>query len=153
MAAYKILAIAAASGRLGYALLEDNRLIDWGISQVAARSTSEAASSTAYWIEYLKPEVVVTESIGNQCRKRGNTISILQAINVVADDAPQLNVTVSKNRAYQNKYEEAQALAEQFPELSSRLADKPAIWLNEPRRMIIFEALSMALQVRQIENQ
>lgn len=152
MAGYRTLAIAAARGRLGFALLENEQLADWGLSQVAASSTQEAARITNYWLAHMKPEVIVTECIASGCRKRGKTIEILEAINKVATDVPILNVTVSKVQAFQNKYEEARALAKRFPELKPKLAEKPAIWETEPRRMIIFEAVSMALQIRQGES-
>jgi len=59
-----------------------------------------------------------------------------------------LNAAITKAQAYRNKYEEAKALADEYSELLSRLVETAFPWKKEPRRMILFEALSMALQVR-----
>ncbi|MEQ8954363.1 MAG: hypothetical protein RL120_09535, partial [Gammaproteobacteria bacterium] len=71
-----------------------------------------------------------------------------EAATRAARESDVINVTTSKVRTYRDKYQEAQALVKQYPELLPRLARKPAIWLNEPRRMILFEALSLALRLR-----
>lgn len=148
MAAYRTLAIAAATGRLGFVYLEDKRLVEWGISTVAAQSIENATLHTTKWLGTFKPELVVTEAINDKCLKGGHSIALIAAIEHSVQSANVLNATVTRHRAYENKYQEAEALAQDFPELSPRLAEKPAIWRREPRRMIIFEALSMALQVR-----
>ena len=148
MAAYRTLAIAVATGRVGYVYLEDKQLVDWHVSRKAAKSIDAAASHAKSWIEIFSPEVVVTETINNQCAKGRNTIALIAAIEQIAHDAPVLNATVTKARAYRNKYEEASALVKLYPELAQRQMCKPQAWLTEPRRTVIFEALSMALKVR-----
>ena len=124
MAAFKTLAIAAGTWRVGYVYLEDNKLIDWHVSRSAARSIDAAADHAQEWFDILTPELVVTEAINSKCAKGRNTIALIAAIEQTANDAPVLNATVTKARAYKNKYEEAKALLNQYPELALRSAKK-----------------------------
>ncbi|MEH6727613.1 MAG: hypothetical protein V7703_15765 [Hyphomicrobiales bacterium] len=148
MAGYKVLGIAVATGKVGYALLEGERLIDWGLSKVASKSPAQVAAKTSYWIDLLKPEALVSEQLTKRMRKHGLTIKLLAAIAKAAEDAPVINVTVPRLRIHKNKYEEAEALARRFPELKSQLPKKPPCWLPEPRSMIFFEALTLALSLK-----
>ncbi|MFK5979706.1 MAG: hypothetical protein QM488_12560 [Rhizobiaceae bacterium] len=151
MAEFRIMAIAAASGRIGYVVMAEDKLVDWGISRAASRSSKKAHAKAKDWIDQLKPEVVVTEAIGPPSRKHGKTLVIMEAITNAAKDSDVINVTTSKTRSHRDKYQEAKILAKRYPELQTRLAKKPACWLAEPRRMILFEALSLALRIRQTE--
>ena len=148
MVRFRVLAIAVATGRVGYVLLENDKLVDWGISRVAARSPEKAREVASDWIRKLDPEAVVTEKLGSNRHKRGKTLKLMEAVTRSARESAAINVTTAKARSYRDKYEEAKALAKRYPELLPRLAKKPAIWLNEPRRMILFEALSLALRLR-----
>ena len=148
MAGYKVLGIAAATGKVGYALLEGERLADWGLSKAASKSPALAAAKAKTWIELLKPESVVSEQLTKRSKKSGKTIELLAAIAKVAEDAPIVNAVVPRIRLYKDKYEHAEALARRFPDLQSRLPKKPPVWLSEPRNMIIFEALTLALSLK-----
>lgn len=148
MTKFRVLAMAVATGRIGYVLLENDKLIDWGISRVAARSPDKALETAKDWISKLDPQAVVTEAAGSNRHKRSKTLALMEAVTRAARESDVINVTTAKVRTYRDKYQEAQALVKQYPELLPRLARKPAIWLNEPRRMILFEALSLALRLR-----
>ena len=71
-------------------------------------------------------------------------------IGTVARTAEQnylLDVSVKCPRPTHNKYEDAKALAERFPELLPWGPKKRRIWEPEPRNTIYFEALALALQI------
>lgn len=152
VAAYRVLGIAAATGRIGYALLSDGDLVDWGMSRPASLSPELSAAQTKEWLTMFQPEVVVTEKLSASCRKRGRTLALIPAISQAASEAGALSVSVERIQGYKDKYAEAQALARLFPALSNQIPPKPPIWLPEPRPMIIFEALALALSVRQPED-
>lgn len=152
VAAYKVLGIAAATGRIGYALLSDGDLVDWGMSRPASLSPELSAAQTKEWLTMFQPEVVVTEKLSASCRKRGLTLALIPAINEAAKEAGALTVSVERVNGYKNKYAEARALVRRFPDLSDHVPKTPPIWLPEPRPMIIFEALALALSVRQPED-
>jgi len=147
MAGYRVLGIAAATGRIGYALLEGERLIDWGMSKVASKSATLAAAKVKFWIDLLKPDALVSEQLTRRSKKYGRTVEVLAAIAKAAEDAPIVNTLLPRIRIHRDKYEAADALARRFPDLQSRLPKKPPMWLPEPKNMIIFEALTLALSL------
>lgn len=154
MAGLKVLAIAVATGRVGYVLIEEGRLIDWKMSKKAYRSVAEARRCTKTWIELFKPDVLVTEKIAKTSRKGEQSRSVTRSIARVAEKAPLLDVSMLRIQEHANKYVEAQVLAARFPDLAGRLPKKPRLWQSEPFAMIYFEALALALPIvdrRQIE--
>lgn len=148
MAEFRVLGIAVSSTRIGYVLLANDKLVDWGVSGAATDSPKKAAAKTKELIDLLKPEAVITELPGSNKRKRGKTLKLMEAITCAAQASSTTSVTTTRLRRFKDKYQEAQALAAEFPELAPRLAKKPKIWLSEPRRMILFEALALAQRLR-----
>ncbi|MEJ8574146.1 hypothetical protein [Microbaculum marinum] len=150
MSEFRIIGIAVASGRIGYAMLTcDDKLVDWGASRAAALSPDAARAKVTAWIDLIHPGAIVTERPGSNARKRGLTLALMQAVTETASQSDAICVTTTKVRRYKDKYREAAALAKEFPELLPHLPKKPAVWLNEPKRMILFEALSLALRLRE----
>lgn len=148
VADYRVLGIAAGTGRIGYALLNNEALVDWGLSKKASRSPELAARQTRRWIELHRPEVIVIELLNSRSRKRGRTPLLIAAVSQAAADASVLTASVERIQNYPNKYEEARALARRFPDLSSNVPCQPPIWLPEPRKLIYFEALALTLSVQ-----
>ena len=58
-------------------------------------------------------------------------------------------MSVPRIQDYANKYEEAAALALQYPDIKPWLPPKRRFFDNEPRSTVLFEALSLALGVIQ----
>lgn len=148
MARYRILAVAAASGRVGYAFLVGDKLKDWHVSYTAAKSSIKAAAEAQKWINRLKPDVVVTEKAEEAVRKGKKTKAIIEAIAGTAEHNYLLDVSVARSHDYANKYEEAAALARQYPEIQAWLPKKRRFFDNEPRNTVLFEALSFAESIR-----
>jgi len=150
MPEFRTMGIAVASGRIGYAVLsQDDKLLDEGASQTATRSPEDAAAKVKAWIDLVQPGAIVTEEIGSNPRKRGRTLCMMKAVYETVRESDAISVTTPKVRRYKDKYREAAALAEEFPELLPHVPEKPACWLNEPKRMILFEALALALRLRE----
>ena len=147
MARLKVLAIAVATGRVGYVFLDGRNLIDWQISKKANKSTKQARAYAQKWIKRFKPDVVVTERTTKPCKKGDHAKSIIAAIAKVAEDTDLLDVSVPRLRAFKNKYEEARELASQFPDLLVRVPKEPRIWQSEPFSTTYFEALALALLI------
>lgn len=141
------MAIAAASQRVGYVFLIDDKLAHWRLSVKASKSPALAARQAADWIADFKPHVVITEKVGPHSRKGERTRQLIAAISRVASDAKVNDVVVPRIQSYANKYEEAAALAERFPIIEPWRPKKPRMWESEPRNMIFFEALALTLPV------
>ena len=144
---FRVLAIAVATGRIGYVFLVDGALRDWRLSKKAARNMELAERQTNAWISVLNPHVVVTEAVSRQSIKSEKTRQLIDAVSSIAVERSVLDAKVSKTSAFKNKYEEAEALARRFPEIAAWVPKKPQIWETEPRNTVYFEALSLALQV------
>lgn len=147
MARLKVLAIAVATGRVGYVFFDGNTLVDWKASKKACKSAKQAQTHAIKWIRYFKPDVVVTERVTKPCRKGDHAKGLITTIAKVAEDHDLLDVSVPRLRAFKTKYAEARALVVRFPELRPRLPKEPRIWETEPYGTIYFEALAMALLV------
>ena len=142
-----VLSVAAATGKIGYVFLIDGEPYDWGVSPKASRSPKLTHQHVTEWIDYYQPQLLVTERVGPQSRKKDVTRALVNTIWKAGQDAEIKWACVDRIQKYQNKYVEAEALAVRFPELTAWLPKTRRLWESEPRRIIIFEALSMALSV------
>ena len=147
MAALKVLAFAAATGRVGSVFLVGDRLVDWHISNKAAESGVEAAGHAQALINDLMPDAVVTEEL-ETAHKGKHTLALIAAIARTAEHNHLLDVSVPRDHHFRNKYAEADALVEQYPELAPWKPMKRRFYDNEPRNTVLFEALSLALSLR-----
>jgi hypothetical protein len=145
MAALSVMAVAVASGKVGYVHVSGGTLQDWGITLKATRSNSDLVGFVQELINDLKPDVVVTEKRTTGCRKGQRTKALIRAIAELASHNPVLDVSVPRPRSFPSKYEEAQALAKGYPELEGYLPKhRRRIFDFEPRSMVLFEALALA---------
>ena len=140
----RILAITAATGRVGYVFLANGELKDWRISGLAAQSNSAVSVMAQNWIDRLKPEVVVTEKVEQAVKKGAATKGIIKAIAETAADNCVLDVSVARHHDFANKYEEVEALAQRYPAVKNWLPQKRRFFDNEPRNTVLFEAPSLA---------
>ena len=148
MAALKVLAFAAATGRVGSVFLIGDQLMDWNISNKAAESSRDAVVHAQSLITILGPDVVVTEEPESARHKGQHTLTLIAAIAQTAEDNHLLEVSVPREHRYPNKYAEADALVERYPELAPWKPVKRRFYDNEPRNTVLFEALALALQLQ-----
>lgn len=142
--ARRLLAIAAATGRVGYVFLIGRRLLDWRVSEKAAMSSTKAAGEAQKWINDLQPEIVVTEKPGPRSKKDGKTLELNAAIARTAGHNYLLDISAERVPERANKYDEAEVLAERYPEIAAWLPEKRRFYDNEPRNIVLFEALMLA---------
>lgn len=141
----KVLAFAAISDRIGYVLLHDDRVKDWQATEKATLSSVEAAEFVQQMINFHRPNVVVTERLGPDNRKGEATQRLIDAMERIAQENNSvIHVATQHHHAYPSKYEEAAALAKRYPALKPWLPKKRRFFDNQPRPMVIFEALSLA---------
>ena len=148
MATLSVLAVAVASGKVGYVLLHNGTLQDWGITVKAAKNGSELVGFVQNLINEFRPDVVVSEDCVQGCRKGANTKRLIRSIAELASHNAVLDVSVERPHSFQSKYEEAEVLAKRHPEITGYLPSrKRRIFDFEPRSMVLFEALALAEQV------
>ena len=141
----KVLSIAVATGRIGYVFLIGDKLKDWGLSRKASKTPALAAAQTEHWIAELEPDVVVTEKLPKTSTKSAKTRALIEAIQFVAAKAKLLDVHVPRIQLHKNKYSEAEALGNRFPDLALWVPKPRRIWEPEPRATVLFEALALAV--------
>ncbi|MCJ8325160.1 MAG: hypothetical protein HRU29_11915 [Rhizobiales bacterium] len=141
----RLLAVAVAYGRLGYVLMVGDDLKDWQLSKKASDSPKNAREKISDWITDLEPNVIVTENVGMRSRKSQKTIRRIHAIALVAKNADVVDIAIVRQQNYKNKYLEAEALSDRFPQIKNWVPQARKSWQPEPRNTIYFEALSMAL--------
>jgi len=147
MRALRVLAVSAATGRVAYAFFVGDKLCDWRVSEKAAKSPKLAAKMAQRWITEFRPDVVVTEAISGDCTKGAHTQQIIEATNRTAADNYLLDVAVKQKRRFDSKYQEAEALAECFPETASWVPKRRRTFDKEPRNIVLFEAIALAVEV------
>jgi hypothetical protein len=147
MATLRIIAFAAASGRVGFVLLVGERLMDWQISNKAGKTADGAAAYALALIDKFTPDVVVTEQVDRALHKGSRAKDIIEAIAQTAADNFVLDVSVVREQRYPNKYVEADALVARYPDLAAWKPIKRRFFDNEPRNTVLFEALALADEV------
>lgn len=144
----RVLAIAVATGRVGYVLVQGDELLDWGMSRKAAKSPAEAIQQAGKWITRLQPNLIITEDAYKARHKGARTKAIIETITDVAEASGLPNAAIQRVQAFPNKYDEAQHLATRYSDLKPWLPAKRRLWEAEPRNTVYFEALAMAEAVR-----
>lgn len=137
------LGFAIAYRRIGIVVLKDGQLQHWEIAKAAYDDLDKLKSLIVSLIDAHQPAVIVVEKTGDQCRKGVETQRRIAAITNLAEQQGKLVMAVPRKHDFQNKYEEAEALAMRYPDLAPWVSEQVPCWENEPRRMILFEALAM----------
>lgn len=148
----RLLSIAVAYGRVGYIFFVGDELKDWQLSKTASDSPRNARTKTREWIDFLKPNIVVTENVGMKSRKSPKTIRRIHAVAGVAKSADLMDTTVIRKQPFKNKYLEAEALCQRYPQIKNWKPKARKLWRPESRNTIYFEALSMALTAKGEES-
>ncbi|MFC3615624.1 hypothetical protein ACFORG_17845 [Lutimaribacter marinistellae] len=142
-----MLAVAVRRDLACMMYLQGKTLKDWRVSHKAARSPGDGVSVLRTWMAIYEPDVVICQNPDSAGRKSARNILILTAMARVISDADVLDLLVTRRYAYRNIYEEAAMIARRYPALKQKLPKKPRIWETEPRRIIYFEAMALALAV------
>ena len=144
-AAGKLLAIAASSGKVGFVYMSAGDLLDWGLSRKASSSVDAAFAQTSLWLTTYHPDLVLVEAFSKLSRKGRHSRALVAAITAAARDRHVRCQAVPKRPRYPNKYAEAAALAQHHPQLEPWLPRPRRISEPEPRNIVYFEALSLAV--------
>ena len=142
-----MLAIAVRRDMACAVCFEGARLKDWTVSHKAARSPQEALQVLSRWVDLYSPDVVVSQNPDSATRKSAHNREILSAIGCFLEDGDVQGLLVTRTYGFDNIYDEAAAIAVRYPDLQHKLPKKPRLWETEPRRIIYFEAMALALHV------
>ena len=149
----RVLAIDPTSSGFGFAVLEGpESLVDWG-----GRSAINAQSAVGKVIGMLRQyrvDVLVVEDCGDARSRRGQRVrhliqSMIVAARATSVECARVRIT-GVRRLFggdvpTNKDTIARVIADHFGELAPRLPPKRKVWMTEPTRMAIFDAVAFGL--------
>jgi len=142
---HRVIAVAAATGRIGCVLLVGAKVTQCKMLRRSRLKSEIAARQVQVWIRNMHPEALVTEDVGFNSRKSKTTIRNIHAILDEGRNANLIVYPVLRKKRFKNKYEEAVALAKYHPDMVTYLpVQNRKCFDTEPRKLIYFEALSMA---------
>jgi len=139
------LAISVATQRISCAYFINDTPYDWRISEAASQSVITAHAATVEWLNYYNPNRLILERLADS-RKGSYTRELNTAIGQAAHDQQINTVYVTHVQHYANKYLEAEALAERFPELKPCLPKPRQPWEAEPRDVRVFAAVALGVE-------
>ena len=142
------LAVAVRTGCIAYVYLENGKPVRWGMSRKATKSTQNAAQIVKSWLDDFSPDLLISENSETAYSKGVRSRQILETIGELFETADGLNVRLTRVQSYQNKFQEAKALAQKYPELKHLCPLQPPIWMPKPRNLSYFEALSFVEQLK-----
>ncbi len=145
---FAALSVAVGTGKIGYVFIVDGELMDWGLSQIAAKSKAQAAAKVREWVDFYAPSIIVTERLTLHTRKSGQTLLNIEAIEKLAQDSGIHHVDIERIQPFANKYEEIQALTKRYPQIANWAPKKRRLWESEHPNTVLFEALSFVGKIR-----
>ena len=154
MTGLKVLAVAAANRRVGYAYFENNDLVYWTISTKAGEKPLDAVAVTQDLVTRFAPDVLISQQVTPTLTKSKNTKQVIAAIARTGKNNDLISVAVPRLRKHKNKYEEAESLAKIFPQVADYLPQPRQLHHSkEPRNTVLFEAIALAVALFEDEEQ
>ena len=154
MTGLKVLAVAAANRRVGYAYFENWDLVYWTISTKAGEKPLNAVAVTQDLITRFAPDVLVSQKVTPALTKSRNTKKVIAAIARTGKQNDLISIAVPRLCKHKNKYEEAEMLAMIFPQVADYLPQPRQLHHSkEPRNTVLFEAIALAMTLFDDEDQ
>jgi Holliday junction resolvasome RuvABC endonuclease subunit len=157
---FRILAVSPSIWGFGFVVLEGNdTLVDWDAKGFRKDKDRECVREVEKLILQYEPSVVVFFNYETnlkrspRIRKLNNQLIALvtkREVEVVLFSQEQVKQALCYG-AEMTKHDIAKTVAERFPdELAFRLPPKRKAWMNQDRRMDIFDAAALAVAFRQM---
>jgi|ERR1017187_1129069 hypothetical protein len=164
---FRILAVSLSANGFGYAVMEDNMLVDYRNKVFLADKNANSLTHIDKLIVRFQPDVLVLHDVNAKGTYRAPRIKELHRKVVALAKKHKLKVERLSNTELRTillddpkgtKHDMAKRIAKQFPdELASRMPPKRKAWTSELNRMDIFDAVGLAVvfrlkQVKLTEN-
>jgi Holliday junction resolvasome RuvABC endonuclease subunit len=153
----QILGIAPSTRGVGFAVLEGEKLLDWGVKGVTGDKSTQSLMKVKTLIRHYQPTIVALEDpfVGGVRRSTRIAQLVFSITTMVEEEAltarlvARLDIkSVLLGKKEGTKHEVARQLAELFPhELACRIPPKRKPWSSEDYRMGIFDAVAVAYTV------
>ena len=150
MAALKMLAVSAATGRIGYVFFSGRVLVDYGLSRKGYKSNNNAACVLQRWIASTQPDIVITEQLSKSSKKGERARAIIRTFAFIASHNYVHDIEVPLDREGRTRFQQAKHLSDLYPDIAPRLPSMNKCYQSEDRAMILFDALTLAHKI--LEN-
>ncbi len=150
----RMLSVIPRNRGVGFAILEDGCLLDWGVRQ-ALRGDAEALSRVHELVARYQPDTVVLEDVGaGKSQRRAGVRALLQRMHDVALGHGLAVRVVAWRDVYgrfipdapsPRKDMMARAVGTMFPELALRVPPPRKSWQSEDPRIALFAAVGFGV--------
>ncbi|HEU5122579.1 MAG TPA: hypothetical protein VFW05_00790 [Verrucomicrobiae bacterium] len=158
-----IFAIAPSFWGVGFAVVENGTLVDWGMKATKGDKNSAAVAQMEKLIAQYRPSVFVMEDVHGQDSLRSERIrSLAKRLCALAEQAKIKTAAMPRREIRKiffadgrgSKDALAAMIGERFSEELGRiLPPKRKAWMNEHFRMPVFEAVASALAFESFRRQ
>jgi Holliday junction resolvasome RuvABC endonuclease subunit len=156
---HRILGIAPSTRGLGFAVLDGDKLVDWGVKTVNGDKNKQCLLKLEEMISHYRPGVMVLEDASAKDSRRSARIRKLGQQMMALAKNHKVRVELFSRKQVRKAFfadgrgtkdSLAEILAKRFPEeLGFRLPRKRRPWMSEAYQMGIFDAVALALMLRQ----
>ena len=150
-----ILAIYPTTRGFGFVVFEGrHRTIDWGVKEARGDKNLNVLAKVEELMAWYRPDMLVLENAVGARSRRAERIRLLhlQLVELARTRKIALRQFTRSDikaafasRNASTKYEIAQAVSRELPDLAPWLPPPRKIWMSEDRRSGIFDAASLAL--------
>jgi Holliday junction resolvasome RuvABC endonuclease subunit len=149
------LAIYLTTRGFGFVVFEGRqRTIDWGVKDARGDKNRKVLAKIEELMSWYRPDLLVLENIEEPDCRRADRIRNLHW--QIAELAKTRKIPVRQftrsdiktafaSRKASTKYEIAQAVSQELPDLAPWMPPPRKIWMSEDRRLGMFDAASLAL--------
>lgn len=152
---FRVLAISPNHGGFGFAVLEGvQQVVDWGVRTTQRDLPSPSLTKVEALLRLYSPDTIVAGGHdGNRARRSKRVVQFITALRSLAKRRGMRFRFFSREKirrvfaSFQavTRHQIAHAIARQLPEIAQHLPRYRKPWMNEDYRMIIFDAISLAL--------
>ena len=153
----RILGIAPSTRGFGFAVLEGEGLIDWGVKTVNGDKNKQCLLKLEEMISHYQPDVMVLEDYSAEGSRRSPRIRKLAVQMIAVAKTHKVSVALFSRKEIRKAFfadgqgtKDAltEILAKRFPEeLGFRLPKRRRPWMSEAYQMGILDALALALML------
>lgn len=149
-----LLALEIRSGKVGFALFERLKLIDWGIFNFSqgTQGDAEIQAKVSKFLSLYLPDVVVTRGTrmvagqhnARNVLKRLVKMTKSESVPIVVLERAKIGKFFARHECY-TKHDIARFAANRFPELQWRIPRRRKPWQPESSTAAMFDAIATAL--------
>jgi Holliday junction resolvasome RuvABC endonuclease subunit len=154
----RVLAVAPSTRGFGFAVLDGERLINWGVKSVTGDKNSQSLLKLGKLLVFYHPDIAAFEDHSAKGSRRSARIRTLGEQMISMARSRKVGVKLfSRQQVRKFFFSEgkgtkdalAEILTKRFPEeLACRLPKKRRPWMTEAYQMGIFDAVAIALLCR-----